>query len=243
MEFRQRKTLGVIGGLGPMATAYFLQLLTQMSDAETDQEHMDIMTISKPSIPDRTKYILGISDENPVGEMVQAGRKLKEIGAEIIAIPCITAHYFHDELESKIGLPVINAVEETAVYLKNIGIEKVGIQATEGTVRSHLFQECMNQYGIECIVPKKEAQAIITSVIYDSIKAGKAVDLSTFYRVEAELSASGAQLILLACTELSLIKRDNKMPAGYLDVMEVLAKKAVESCNRLRKEYQDLVTK
>lgn len=243
MGRKAMKTLGIIGGLGPMATAYFLQLLTQMSDAGTDQEHMDILTISKPSIPDRTSYILGISHENPVEEMVLTGRKLKGIGADIIAIPCITAHYFHDELESKIGLPVINAIKETAVYLKANGVEKVGILATDGTVQSHLFQDCMTGYGMQCIVPGKETQAIVTSIIYDNIKAGKTVDLSIFRQVETELFARDAQIILLACTELSLIKRDNKMPAGYLDVMEVLAKKAVESCNNLRKEYQDLITK
>ena len=64
------KTLGVIGGLGPMATAYFLQLVTQMSDAKTDQDHMEIIMLSKPSIPDRTKYIIGQSADNPVGEMI-----------------------------------------------------------------------------------------------------------------------------------------------------------------------------
>ena len=97
------KTLGVIGGLGPMATAYFLQLVTQMSDAKTDQDHMEIIMLSKPSIPDRTKYIIGQSADNPVGEMILAGKKLKEDGADLIAIPCITAHYFHDELEKEMA--------------------------------------------------------------------------------------------------------------------------------------------
>ena len=237
------KTLGVIGGLGPMATAYFLQLLTQMSDAKTDQDHMEILMISRPSIPDRTKYILGQSCDSPVEDMVLTGKRLKENGADIIAIPCITAHYFHNELERKIGLPVINAIEETAVYLKNTGIERIGILATDGTVQSSLFQEGMTRYGIECIVPSEEAQKIVMSLIYDNIKAGKEADLSMLEQASEELFTRGAQVILLACTELSLIKRDNKMPSGYLDVMEVLAGKAVETCNCLRKEYRDLITR
>ena len=83
------RTLGILGGLGPMATAYFLQLLTQMSDARTDQEHMEILLYSKPSIPDRTDYITGKSEISPVEDMVMAGKKLREMGADILAIPCI----------------------------------------------------------------------------------------------------------------------------------------------------------
>ena len=236
------KTLGVIGGLGPMATAYFLQLVTQMSDAKTDQDHMEIIMLSKPSIPDRTKYIIGQSADNPVGEMILAGKKLKEDGADLIAIPCITAHYFHDELEKEIGVPVIHAIEETGIYLKNTGVEQIGVLATDGTVQSHLFQKCMSKYGINCIMPEQEAQRKVMSIIYDNIKAGKKADIDAFNEITAELILRGAQVVLLGCTELSLLKRDNRLQAGCLDVMEVLARKAVENCNRLREEYRNLIT-
>lgn len=236
------KTLGVIGGLGPMATAYFLQLVTQMSDAKTDQDHMEIIMHSKPSIPDRTKYIIGQSPDNPVGEMILAGKKLKEDGADLIAIPCITAHFFHDELEKEIGIPVIHAIEETGIYLKNIGVEQIGVLATDGTVQSHLFQKCMSRYGIDCILPDQINQRKVMSIIYDNIKAGKKADIDTFNEITAELILRGAQVVLLGCTELSLLKRDNRLQAGCLDVMEVLAKRSVESCNRLREEYRNLIT-
>lgn len=236
------KTLGVIGGLGPMATAYFLQLVTQMSDAKTDQDHMEIIMHSKPSIPDRTKYIIGQSPDNPVGEMILAGKKLKEDGADLIAIPCITAHFFHDELEKEIGIPVIHAIEETGIYLKNIGVEQIGVLATDGTVQSHLLQKCMSRYGIDCILPDQINQRKVMSIIYDNIKAGKKADIDTFNEITAELILRGAQVVLLGCTELSLLKRDNRLQAGCLDVMEVLAKKSVESCNRLREEYRNLIT-
>ena len=101
------KKLGIIGGLGPMATVYFLQLITQMSEARVDQEHMEILLHSKPSIPDRTRFILGLSDENPLKEMIEIGLELKGQGAEAIAIPCITAHYFHNELEEALQMPVL----------------------------------------------------------------------------------------------------------------------------------------
>lgn len=235
------KTLGVIGGLGPMASAYFMQLLTQMSDAQTDQDHMDILMYSRPSVPDRTKYIIGESEDNPVPDMVMAGKKLKEMGADILAIPCITAHYFHKELEGKIGLPIIHAIEETVSCLEERKVAQVGILATDGTIQSELFQNALKKSGIWPVLPEAGSQKQVMEIIYRQIKAGQEVDMDCFLRISEELSDKGAQVILLACTELSLIKRDYDLPQGYLDVMEVLARTAVQSCNRVRKEYRWLI--
>lgn len=234
-------TLGIIGGLGPMATAYFMQLLTQMSDAKTDQEHMDILVYSKPSIPDRTRYILGKSDKNPVPEMVLAGRKLRQMGAGLIAIPCITAHYFHRELEDQIGIPIINAIEETALCLEREGVIRVGLLATDGTIQSGLFQKKLEDYHMQCVLPSQDGQREVMRIIYEEIKAGKTVDVESFRSLSDELFRQGVQVILLGCTELSLIKRDFMLPVGYLDVMDVLARKAVLCCNRVREEYSQLI--
>ena len=234
------KKLGILGGLGPMATAYFFQLLTQMSDARTDQEHMEIVLYSKPSIPDRTKYIIGESKMNPVEDMAIVGKKLKEMGADILAVPCITAHFFHQELEEKIGLPVIHAIEETALYLKEEKISRVGILATDGTIQSGLFQNALKRCGISYFLPGEENQKKLMEIIYNEIKAGDKINMSLFQQISEELFDQGAELILLACTELSLIRKDYDLSAGYLDVMEILARKAVKSCNRLREEYMQL---
>lgn len=234
------KILGVIGGLGPMATVYFLQLLTQMSEAQTDQEHMEILIHSKPRIPDRTRYILGQSKESPLPGMIQVGRQLAEQGAEILAIPCITAHYFHRQLEEGIGIPVINAIEETADYLKKQGITKAGIMATNGTIESGLFQQTLFENGIDAVIPSHAGQEKVMSLIYDNVKAGKAIDMDNFDQVSEELVKQGAQVILLACTELSLIKRDFPLSDRYLDVMEILARKAVMTCGKLKQEYVQL---
>lgn len=236
------KKLGIIGGLGPMATTYFLYLLTQMSRAEKDQEHMEILMHSKPSIPDRTRYILGLSQDNPVIQMAEVGRELKDMGAELLAVPCITAHYFHEELEREIGLKVLHAVQETAEYLKQAGVEKVGILATDGTVKSGLFDRVLSRYGIETVNPGEESQRLVMDLIYRQIKSGEKGNLDEFIRVGEELSAAGAQVNLLGCTELSLLKRDYMLPAGCLDVLEVLARRAVLECGRFDPRYQDLIT-
>ncbi len=225
-----------------MATAYFMQLLTQMSDAGTDQDHMEIYVISKPSIPDRTGYILGQSRQSPLPEMVRTGKQLKQMGADILAIPCITAHFFHDELQEEVGLPVINAVEETAACLWNRRVKQVGILATQGTIESRIFQRVLEGYEINSVIPEREEQNTITDIIYHNIKAGKAVDIGAFKYVSTDLNEKGAQVVILACTELSLIKKDFPIGTGYLDVMEVLAAKSVQKCGRLKQEYRELIT-
>ncbi|MCM1025412.1 MAG: amino acid racemase [Roseburia sp.] len=235
------KMLGVIGGLGPMATVYFLQLLTDMTQAETDQQHLEILLHSKPQIPDRTAYILGKSDRNPLPEMIEAGKGLVAGGAELLAIPCITAHYFRQQLEEAVRIPVIDAIEETAVYLEKRGIAQAGILATDGTIESRLFQEKLEEHGICAVIPEQGDQQVVMRLIYDEVKAGKPADFSSFQRVSGHLREAGADVILLACTELSLIKRDFPLGPGYLDVMEALARRAVLSCGSLKEEFRELL--
>lgn len=235
------KMLGVIGGLGPMATAYFLQLLTSMTQAETDQQHLEILIHSKPAIPDRTAYILGKSNRSPLPDMTEVGRSLAAQGAEILAVPCITAHYFQRQLEEAIGVPVINAVEETAEYLRRRRIFRAGVMATDGTVESGLFQNKLREHGVEAVIPTKEDQGLVMHLIYENVKAGKSVEFPLFQRVSDRLREAGADVILLACTELSLIKRDFSLGPGYLDVMEVLARRAVLSCGSLKEEFRELL--
>lgn len=237
------KKLGVIGGLGPMATVYFLQLVTQMSQAETDQEHMEILLHSNPRIPDRTDYILGQSRESPLPMMAQAGRGLVGQGAELIAIPCVTAHYFRPQLEEMLQVPVIDAPKETALYLKEAGVSRVGIMATDGTVSCGLVQKVLAEQKMECILPDSICQAMVMSLIYEDLKAGKPADLKKLEAVSGQLFREGAEVVLLACTELSLVKRDFTMGKGYLDVLEVLARRAVISCGTLKNEYNNLITK
>ena len=147
------KTLGVIGGLGPMATAYYMELVIQMTDASCDQEHLNMIISSRPGTPDRTRYILGLSDENPAPVMIDAGRWLVAEGAEILAIPCITAHYFQKQLEEEIHTPVIHLIKETVHHMRDYGVRKAGIMATDGTIQSGLFQEELRLHGMEAVLP------------------------------------------------------------------------------------------
>jgi len=224
--------LGVIGGLGPMATAYFMQLVTSMTDAATDQEHLRMVVYSAPDIPDRTRYILGKSSESPLPGILDAGLKLKSIGAEVIAIPCVTAHYFQQEIEQGLGVHTLNAVSGTTEMLAEHGIKTVGLMATEGTVQSGLFQREFDKQGLTLITPGSEDQELVTSLIYNDVKQGREPDMDAFRRVKEGLVKRGAEAVILGCTELSVIKRDYDTGDGTLDVMEVLAAMSIEACGK-----------
>lgn len=240
----EKKLLGVLGGMGPIATAYFMELVIRMTDALRDQEHLDMLVYSVPSVPDRTGFILGASRESPLPEMIRVGRALANQGAERIAIPCVTAHYFYRELEESIPVPIINGLAQTVEHLKQRGVEQAGIMATDGTITAGLFRDAMLARGIRPIVPSPERQKDVMRLIYDDIKANRPPRMEVFGRVREELLAMGAQTIVLGCTELSLIKRDYPVGAGFLDTMEVLAQRAVLECGgKLKEEYTDLISK
>lgn len=236
------KKLGVIGGLGPMATAFFMQMVIEMTDAKTDQEHIEMLIHNCPWIPDRTSYILGKSKENPYVPMAEIGTNLVKNGAEVIAIPCVTANYFFDALAKEIGVPVIHSIQESVSYLKQRDVKKVGVMATDGTIQSGLFDMALHEAGIAETVPSPKMQQYVMDLIYEDVKAGRPIEMDKFDAVSEELRANGAEVILLGCTELSMIRRDEKIGAGYLDVMQVLAKCSVERCAVLKKEYQEIIT-
>ena len=243
MEQRQKLTLGVIGGLGPIATAHFMELVIRMTEAGTDQEHLEMIIYNRPSIPDRTGYILDPANPNPLPEMIRTGNALARQGAGLIAIPCMTAHYFHRELTRYIEAPIVHAIHETAAHLKKRGITTAGIMATDGTIRSKLFQQELEKHGITPVIPDEKGQKCVMSVIYDDIKANKPAGMDKFNYAAHNLREQGAQAIILGCTELSLVKRDNAIGAGYLDAMEVLAQVCVRKCGgKLKEEYQNLIS-
>ncbi len=240
----EKQILGVIGGLGPIATAHFMELVIHMTDAQTDQEHLPMIVYNMPCIPDRTAYILDNTKKNPLPDMVCVGKALARQGATHIAVPCVTAHYFYEELEFGIPVPLINGVEETVTHLRENGIQKVGIMATTGTVRSGIFRRELEKQGLTALTPGEDAQADVMHLIFENVKAGKPVRMDKFFAVAEDLRAQGAQVIILGCTELSLIKRDHNIGPGFLDAMEVLARRSVLACQKpVKPEYNCLITR
>lgn len=221
------KKLGIIGGLGPAATAYFYGMLTELTDVQCDQQHLEIIIYSKPQIPDRTAYILHKSDESPVPMMITAANALIKLGVANIAIPCVTAHCFYDAIAQNTDVPAINILSETIDYLQLREIRRVGLMATDGLVESGIFSGFLEANGIDVLLPHEGEQAQIMQTIYE-YKANHTSDTSATAHVADRMKADGAEIVLLACTELSLLKRDMELDDYHVDMLEILARRAIE---------------
>lgn len=226
-----------------MATVSFMKRIIMMTAAEKDQDHIHMVVEHCPSIPDRTGYILDHTKENPAPAIIAAGHILEAAGVDEIAIPCVTAHFFHHEISAQIRIPVMDGVALCAEYLQSKNIRRTGIMATDGSVRSGVFEEVFRQNKIECIYPSEEMQHHVMELIYDDVKSGRPVEKEKFQAVADELFAKKAEVVLLGCTELSVIA-DEWLPEGcFLDALSVLARKCVLDTGKLKPEFQELLTK
>lgn len=232
-----RQAVGVIGGVGPMATVYYMQRVIEMTKAGCDQDHINMLVFNDCDIPDRTAYITEQSPDNPLPVMVEDAKRLEAAGCAFVVIPCNTAHYFYDELQQAVKIPVVNIVEETIRYAKEriADLQCVGIMATTGTIVTGTYQKYAQQAGLDAIVPDEDGQAALMHMIYDGVKAGQPVAREDFDAVANALRARGAQCLILGCTELSVLKRD--LPIDDPDVLDSIDVLASETVRRSGKQY------
>ncbi len=223
-----RKILGVLGGLGPLSSAYFYELITNHTKASCDQDHIDIILSSRATTPDRTAYILGKSDRDPVPFMVEDAKLLEQYGADAIVIPCNTAHHFIEEVRRSVNVPVPSIITETVSHIAGNGHKKAAILATEGTVRSGAYQAEFERAGLEWAVPDAEGQATVMDIIYGDVKRGVVPPPEKLYAVADKLFEDGCTCAVLGCTELSLLKRQFPSDTRYVDSLEVLASCAIK---------------
>ena len=224
--------LGILGGLGPMSGVYFCEMLISHTKAKTDAGHINFLLSSRADTPDRSSFILGKSKKDPSPTMAEEAKRLQSAGADILAIPCNTAHYFYEHIRSAVDIPVINIIEETCAFCKSEGVRKVGVLATEGTMTSGAYRQVFSREDI-AIEPLAEGeQNIISSIIFDQIKSGKEPRLDDFLQVCDRLMERGCQRIILGCTELSLIKKNYHLPPYFIDSLELLALEAIRQCSK-----------
>ena len=235
--------LGVIGGLGPLSTGNLLQLVTEMTEAPSQGDRLDTVIYDFPPIPDHTGYILGSNLRSPLPGLLWAGRELDRKEVQTIAIPCVTAHFFYDELSRELRRPIIQDIRATAVYLKERGIGSVGILATEGTVMSGLFSQELLPLGIRPVLPDRRGQQDVNHLIYQNIKAGLPAEMDRLRRVERDLRSRGAEVIVLGCAELSVLAQQQPLGPGFLDSAQILARESILRCGkRLKPEYHELIS-
>lgn len=237
---RRLKKLGVIGGLGPAASAHFYRRVTELTDAATDQEHLEIALLSVPQTPDRTAFLSGASDVSFVPGLNAAAHQLESLGCEVLCITCVTAHSLFDQVFGGLtAARVLHMPREAARSVRAAGCSKVGIMATDGTARTGVLQKAVEAEGLEVQLPDRRHQDLVMSLIYDDVKMGREPEMDKFEAVCSHLREQGCDGVILGCTELSLIDT----PASFegmvvVDAMEALAACAVRACGaKVREEY------
>lgn len=227
------KTVGVIGGLGPMATVYFYDMVVRLTDANCDQEHIDMIIANRATTPDRTDYIIGKSPNNPTESFIRDAKKLETYGVDFLVIPCNTAHYFYKDVQSSVNIPILNIIEETVKEAKRKGHKKVGILGTIGTIQTKLYQNMCKKYEIGYLEVDSEKQNDIMHIIYDEIKSGKDANMNKFNNIINYLKENNCDGAILGCTELSILREDNKLYDDfYTDSLNVLVRRTIENCGK-----------
>lgn len=221
------KTIGILGGMGPLATVKLFEKIVHASDASKDQDHIPIIIDSNSKIPDRTSYILG-GDHSPIDQLVKSAKRLENAGADFLIMPCNTAHYFYGEIVKSINIPFLNMIEETAKHIKEEwDFQEVGLLATSGTYKSKVYEDAFNKYDLKVINPSEEDYKQVMDLIYN-IKMGiDQENLDGFYRTMEKMGKKGADLFILGCTELSVAVDMYNLQGNFIDPMDAIAKSAI----------------
>jgi aspartate racemase len=235
-----RKTIGILGGMGPEATACFFSLIIRHTDAAKDQEHLPVLIYNLPQIPERTPAILG-RGPSPVPLLRKGARKLAGAGADFIVIPCLSAHAFLADVRRTSPVLVLSLVEESlaAVQKMRPAPKRAGLLASTGTVRSGLFARAFGKAGIEIIVPKEKEQAQVMEAVFgkDGVKAGFTAGRprKLVRRIALRLVKRGAEAIIAGCTEIPLVLEDKDIPVPLIEPMRIAARASiVKAGGRLR---------
>lgn len=228
--------IGVVGGIGPLATVHFLERVVRLTDAARDQDHVDLVVMQHAGVPDRTDFLLGRSTQDPGPVMAEDARRLESLGVAAVVLPCNTADAFRDTLTAAVSVPVVSIVERTVAEVRARAprARSVGVLATDGTVAAGVYRRELVRQGLEEVLPTTTDQAIVTGIIYDQVKRGRPSDGVALRGVVDRLRSAGADCVVLGCTELSVAAQEHGMLTDrtVVDSVEALAQDTVRRAGR-----------
>lgn len=221
----QRPCLGIVGGMGPSATADLFEKVIEATAAPTDQDHLRVLIDSNTAIGDRTEAIASGSTQ-PLEEILRSAHLLTSVGAQCLVMPCNTAHFFYSRIVEQLDVPFLNMIEETAKELELREVDSVLLLATDGTVTSGVYQRALDARGIICELPGPDDQRFVMDLIYRHVKAGD-YDIDV-HRLSVLLSGSTSPVVL-GCTELPVLfqKLSCITNRTLIDPTRILARAAV----------------
>ncbi len=224
------RMLGVLGGMGPLASAQFMLRLTLLTPAARDQDHVPSVLWSDPRVPDRTEARLA-GGEDPLPWLLRGIAGLEAAGCGAIAIPCNTAHGWFDAMQAATRLPILHIVDAAVDALRADGITqgRIGIMGTAGTLAMGLYQQRLEALGYEWLLPEQAAMASQVSPGIALVKANRVEDAyAPLAQAARTLAARGAQAVVLGCTEIPLgIAAGPAMPFPVIDTIDSLARAAI----------------
>jgi len=206
------KTVGILGGMGAMATVDLFGKIVRNTQVTCDQDHIHIIIDNFPEIPDRTDYILNRGTD-PRDKMIEAAKRLEQAGAHMIAMPCNTAHYFYDDISSAINIPILHMMEETAKRLSG----QVVLLATQGTYSAGLYKNVL--------IPNDKMIDKITQLIYD-YKKDQSINKTLKEDILSQLEYVDG--IILGCTELPLIFKQEDTHIPLIDPTTILSEAIIK---------------
>jgi aspartate racemase len=226
------KILGVLGGMGPLASAQFMLRLTLLTPATRDQDHIPAVLWSDPRVPDRTRGKLA-GGEDPLPWLLHGIAGLREAGCGAIAIPCNTAHGWYDAMQDAAGVPILHIVDAAAADLRRAGIAPgtIGVMGTQGTLDMRLYQDRLARLGWDCIVPTRDEMDRLVTPAIAMVKANRVADAyPPLLEVANTLAARGAAAVVLGCTEIPLgiqAGPQGALRVPVIDTIDALARAAI----------------
>lgn len=227
---KREKVIGILGGLGPLSTAYLFRRIIELTPSKKDQDHLRIIIDNNPKVPDRTKSILR-RDKSIIAHLADTAKNLESAGADFIILACNTSHYYLDEIREKVKVPILNMIKITLDSVGNGSSrpKNVGLLATDGALEKMLYQNAGNGHRINWKTLNRPEQKKLMNIIYQ-IKAGKDLRLlkDKLKRLFLSLKKKKADCIILGCTELSLFKNMFDDSFKLIDPIEILAAQAIK---------------
>ena len=224
------KAVGVLGGMGPEATVDLMQRVIDATPAIDDVDHIRMLVDNNPKVPSRIKALIDGTGESPAPCMIDMARGLEKQGADFLVIPCNTAHHYYSDVATAVDIPVINLIELTADYCKQVqpDLQKAGLLASTALQQIHLYEPWFNQHDVQVLYPRQMNQ----QAVMDLIRAVKAKQqtpeqILAYSRAADDLQAQGAECLVVACTELSVIGDQLRTSLPVYDASELLAKAIV----------------
>jgi aspartate racemase len=229
---RNVSTIGVLGGMGPQATNHFCSLITSLTPATCDQDHIPVITFNNSRIPSRLDAVLR-GAASPLPELIRTARALQEAGADFLVMPCNSAHFYIDELRDEVGIPILDMVEHTVDFVVRSmpDVQKVGILASSATIESRLYLHPFLKQDIALLTPLPSHQRTVMDAIFgdDGVKAGKLEGpRQSLYMVADTLLDCGAEAVLAGCTEVSVAFENQAYQFTFIDPLRIMAQVSVE---------------